>query len=129
MCLSHSGNLRSLASSLNPEQRTGIYSTQCSMQVSMQASFTGLPENTPLVEAVEIDREAGAPRTAMQIATDKFRNRAPAQQAVEYPQPKKRDQFLEFSVMPCAPLPVTLLQLRELKRAVVVRCLQAALLL
>lgn len=74
----------------------------------MQASFSGLPANTPLVEAVEVDQEAGAPRTAMQIATDKYRNRSPAHQAVEYPEPKKRDQFLECPVMPCVPLSVLL---------------------
>ena len=69
--------------------------------VRVQATLSGLPGNTPLVEAVEIDQEAGAPRTAMQIATDKYRNRIPIRQAVQYPEPKKRDQFLEFSVMPC----------------------------
>lgn len=75
------------------------------MCITMQASFSGLPENTPLVEAVEVGQEAGAPRTAMQIATDKYRSRGEPQpaspSAPEYPEPKKRDQFLEFSVMPC----------------------------
>lgn len=70
----------------------------------LQARFRGLPENTPLVEQVEVDEEAGAPRTAMQIAADKYRQRAPAatKRAPTFPEPKKRDQFLEFPVMPCA---------------------------
>jgi hypothetical protein len=70
---------------------------------AVQASFCGLPSNTPLVEAVNINQEAGAPKTAMQIAADQHLRRTPARQAVEYPEPKKRDQFLEFSVMPCTP--------------------------
>lgn len=69
----------------------------------MQARFCGLPDNTPLVEQVEVDAEAGAPRTALQIAADKYRQRAPpAKPAPSFPEPKKRDQFLEFPVMPCA---------------------------
>lgn len=71
----------------------------------LQARHCGLPENTPLVEQVEVDTVAGAPRTAMQIAADKYLNRAPpaARQPAAYPEPKKRDQFLEFPVMPRAP--------------------------
>lgn len=72
----------------------------------MQARFCGLPDNTPLVEQVEVDVEAGAPRTALQIAADKYRQRAPpAKPAPTFPEPKKRDQFLEFPVMPCATPP------------------------
>eukprot|EP00892_Ulva_mutabilis_P001547 jgi/Ulvmu1/11393/UM075_0055.1 len=66
------------------------------------ARHCGLPENTPLVEQVEVDAEAGVPRTAMQIAADKYLNRPPpsAARPTTYPEPKKRDQFLEFPVMP-----------------------------
>ena len=80
----------------------------------MQAQHCGLPANTPLVEEVKPEVDAGPPKSAMQIAAAKYR-RAPAEEATskaadaevkpqrpQYPKPKMRDEFLHFSVMPGA---------------------------
>jgi hypothetical protein len=49
-----------------------------------------------------VDESAGAPQTAMQMAADKYRGTSRARPVQQYPQPKKRDEYLHFSVMPCA---------------------------
>ena len=89
-----------------------MYTSRTDDRGVVQARHCGLPENTPLVEQVEVDADAGAPKTAMQIAVGKYRRgNSPAEQAKEdpalagrdmYPDPKRRDQFLHFSVMPGA---------------------------
>ena len=78
----------------------------------VQAQHCGLPPNTPLVEQVQTHAVAGAPKNAMQIASAKYRrqhsssgssrNSAATDLPSEpsYPEPKMRDQFLEFAVMP-----------------------------
>lgn len=66
------------------------------------------------MEQVAIHEEVGAPKTAMQIAAAKYRRSGKPQQhgqppaaavAAEYPEPKRRDEFVHFSVMPSALLP------------------------
>ena len=79
-------------------------------RMQMQARQAGLPENTPLVEQVAVHEDMGVPKTAMQIAASKYRrsgqgqgNEQAAPAAAEvYPEPKRRDQFVHFSVMPSA---------------------------
>lgn len=68
----------------------------------MQARHCGLPENTPLVELVAVGEEAGHAASALQIAADKYRGTSRARRVDTYPLPKKRDEYLDFSVMPCA---------------------------
>lgn len=68
------------------------------------------------MEQVRVDAEAGTPKTAMQIATSKYRHgkkgsgaaTEAAQAGTTFPEPKMRDQFVHFSVMPSAPLPPVL---------------------
>ena len=67
----------------------------------MQAKSCGLPDNTPMVEVVEVEEDAGPAKTAMQIAVEKYRGTARKSAVAEYPLPKKRDEYLDFAVMPC----------------------------
>jgi hypothetical protein len=82
----------------------------------VQARHCNLPANTPLVEQVRPEVDAGVPMTPMQVAAAKYRRQmAPAKEAAskpavneadlptpQYPKPKMRDEFLHFPVMPGA---------------------------
>jgi hypothetical protein len=53
------------------------------------------------VELVGVGEDKGHAATALQIAADKYRGTTRARPADVFPMPKKRDEYLEFSVMPC----------------------------
>lgn len=70
------------------------------INVAAMAGGCGLPDNTPLIEQVSVEEHAGHPKSAMQLAADRYRGKGGATRSDEYPLPKKRDQFLSFAVMP-----------------------------